>query len=340
MLGEPGALSVVMTTYQAGRYLDEQIMSIFDQTRPPYEIVISDDGSTDGTWRALERLALESPVAMRLLRNKRNMGLRLNVEQALSASTGDIIVLADQDDIWAPTKLEAIAASFEDPRVDAWFSDAELIDGEGRPLGRRAWEATAFNSSDQEALAKGGGLRRLLYGWTVTGATMAFRSHLLDVALPLPDSLDGAEPLYLHDGWIAVLAHLDGAIAVNPSKLVKYRQHPTQVTGMSMVETAPPGRATSRERQAELAREMRRVRLVTRRVRAHPERAWDARKLQELFALEGFLETRSSIAAGERAVGKVLAELSRGNYHRYGRGLRTALWDALPPRLRSLARND
>ena len=68
-------------------------------------------------------------IAVRLLRNPRNLGLRKNVEQALRQCTGAWIAPCDQDDIWRPDKIERLLDFAEDATLV--YSDSELIDQEG-----------------------------------------------------------------------------------------------------------------------------------------------------------------------------------------------------------------
>ncbi len=235
--------SVAMTTYRGGAYVVEQLESILTQTRAPDEVVVHDDASDDGTWERLTEYVATLDAPVRLHRNEVNVGLRRNVEAALQRCTGDVVVLADQDDLWQPDKLAVLMAAFEsDPATTLWFSDAELVDASGTPTGRTAWDAVHFGPEEQ-ARVRSGDVRRLVHGQTVTGATMAFRASVLDRALPLPDRLDGEDHLFLHDGWIAVIAACLGHVAVEPRALTRYRQHPDQLTAMSMSGAWPAGAA-------------------------------------------------------------------------------------------------
>lgn len=331
-------ISVAMTTFQGERHVREQLESILHQSRTPDEIVVSDDASTDNTWRIVTQLAKRSGVPIRLHRQERNVGLRINVEAAIGATSGTVIVLADQDDIWEEDKVETLAAAFDDADVMLWFSDAALIDDTGVLTGRTAWEAIHFPTEERERVVAGTGLRRLLYGMTVTGSTMAFRRDLTTLALPLPTALDGSDHLYLHDGWLAVLADLRGRIVVEDSPLTRYRQHAGQFTAMSMTQpttsgqgapdTSTSGLRRDRERQLQLDRD--RVHLVAQRLReAHAIGLCRASAVQELLALEDFLTVRTlpPRTRGRRA--RVVHQVLRGRYSRFARGMRTAVADIL-----------
>src|SRR2546423_9076098 len=105
-------ISVAMCTYSGAEFLPAQLESIFAQTRPPDEIVIRDDDSTDETAQILSKFAGESAIPILLNFNKQNYGSVKNFEQAISLCTGDVIALCDQDDVWRRDKLELIEQTF------------------------------------------------------------------------------------------------------------------------------------------------------------------------------------------------------------------------------------
>lgn len=327
-----------MTTYQAGEFLEPQLESIALQTVLPDELVVFDDASSDGSWHVLTEYAAQAPFGCRLHRQQENVGLRRNIEGALSACAGEVIVLADQDDLWAPEKLAAVAEAFADPAVTLWFSDAELIDGADRPLNRRSWDAVGLSDTAARTLDSDAGLRRLLHGMTVTGATLAVRSDILRVALPLPIELQGEDHLFLHDGWLAVLAAIHGQVVADPRALTRYRQHTGQVTNMSMAprspgsgdtgSPAPVANGTRRARRHDLAMERARVGLVTQRLREPtPGLVPVPRKAAYLHDLQHFLDIRTLPRGARRRRLQVVGQLVTGAYSRHARGVRTALLD-------------
>lgn len=111
------AVSVVMCTYNgASRHLREQLDSIFSQTVLPGEIVVQDDGSTDDTMAVLDEYARKAPdgVSVRIYQNATQQGINRNFFSAMHRSTGELIAVCDQDDIWLPTKLDEQAAAMKD----------------------------------------------------------------------------------------------------------------------------------------------------------------------------------------------------------------------------------
>ncbi|HEX5875452.1 MAG TPA: glycosyltransferase family 2 protein, partial [Pyrinomonadaceae bacterium] len=192
-------LSVAMCTYNGAEFLPAQLESILAQSRPADEIVICDDGSTDQTQALLNQFASASSVAKIHLNNK-NLGTIKNFEQAIGMCTGDVIVLSDQDDVWRHDKLQMMDEAFHTyPDAGLVFSDAEIVDENLKPLNRRMWNDVGFDAHKRKLVATGRALDVLITGWTVTGATMAFRSNLTNLALPIP-----TEIAMIHDGWIAL----------------------------------------------------------------------------------------------------------------------------------------
>src|SRR5437660_598353 len=163
-------LSIAMCTYNGARFLSEQLESIAVQTRLPDELVVCDDRSTDGSVEIVGDFARNASFAVRLEINASNLGSTKNFEKAIGLCQGDIIALADQDDIWYPEKLARIAEVLDkDARIGAVFSDAELIDENSRPLAGTLWSSFLFNSSEQEKFDRGQGLKVLLKHPLVTG---------------------------------------------------------------------------------------------------------------------------------------------------------------------------
>ncbi|MCQ2342802.1 MAG: glycosyltransferase [Paludibacteraceae bacterium] len=97
-------LSVVIATYNGARFLREQLDSIYAQTHLPDEVVVSDDGSTDGTLAILEEY--KQRYGLKYSVNEGTHGVNANFFRAISQSTGDYIQICDQDDVWLANKLQ------------------------------------------------------------------------------------------------------------------------------------------------------------------------------------------------------------------------------------------
>ena len=212
-------LSVAMCTYNGGRYLSEQLESIALQSSLPGELVICDDGSTDGSIDIIKSFARNAPFKVRLTINTKQLGATKNFEKAIDSCSGEIIALSDQDDFWNPEKLRLIQSKFNhSSRVGLVFTDADIVDDGRNSLGYRLWESVGFNKAKQHRATKGDLFRVLLKRNYVTGATLAFRAHFKKCILPIPE-------IFVHDAWIAIILSFLTDIAIIPEPLIQYRQH-------------------------------------------------------------------------------------------------------------------
>lgn len=139
--------SIAMCTCNGEPYLETQPRSFLAQTRPPSEIVIGDDASTDGTLAILERFRQRCSARVRILAHTKRMGTIANVDQVLRSCSEQIILLSDQDDEWLPGKGAELLRIFT-AHADALlvFSNGSLIDSEDRPLGSTLWEKWGFTA--------------------------------------------------------------------------------------------------------------------------------------------------------------------------------------------------
>ena len=242
----PLRLSVALCTCNGADFLPEQLASYVAQTRRPDELVVCDDASTDATRSVLEAFAAQAPFPVRVVRNPERLGVSRNFAQAVQLCAGDVVALSDQDDRWLPNKLERLAAVFEQSRaVNAVFSDAELVNDHGQPVGQRLWESVGFAPGDQEAVRRGQAAPMLLRRNFVTGATLAVRADLRDVMFPIP-------PIWGHEQWMALLAATFGELRMIAEPLIQYRLHERQQIGLRPLPLDFKARqANRRKRQAE-----------------------------------------------------------------------------------------
>jgi glycosyltransferase involved in cell wall biosynthesis len=219
-------LSVALCTYNGSAHLAEQLDSLARQTRPPDELVVFDDASTDRTLEILNRFAAARPgfpVTIRV--NPQTLGPTKNFEQAIAACNGDVILLCDQDDGWREDKTSLIQDTFlNQPDLGFVFSDAQVCDQSGQPLGYRLWDSVRFCPRLRRKMQNGHGFEVLLRQNVVTGATLAFSARFRPMLLPI-------DPRWIHDGWIALLLSVFAPIAQIPEPVIQYRQHPQQAIG-------------------------------------------------------------------------------------------------------------
>ncbi len=229
-------ISVAMCTYNGERYLVEQLNSLLTQTCLPNELVICDDGSTDGTLAILENFQKNVLFKVHIHKNQKPLGTTKNFEKAIRLCTGSYIFPCDQDDVWLPTKIEVLTNYLnQNPGVEMVFSNAKLVDVALNDLHRSQWDVVRFKEEQRKKWESGKAVMVMLGGNRVTGCTTAIRSTLVEVSVPFPTDI----PKTIHDTWLAWVATVRRSIMPLDVALVLYRQHDAQQVG-SRPRVMPP----------------------------------------------------------------------------------------------------
>jgi hypothetical protein len=211
-----------MATRDGARWLPEQLASIAAQTRPPDQLIASDDGSGDGTVAQLERFAEEARFPVQILRGPRT-GVGDNFWQAAAAADCELVAWSDQDDVWHPAKLERCARAVEDAGCDLVSHSALVVDQALRPLGGRCPD---YNRDAVLGALEGD-------PWHVpSGFATVFRRRLLDGLAweARPRSHQTGRPIN-HDHAVALRAFASGRSGRLGDPLARYRQHDANVAG-------------------------------------------------------------------------------------------------------------
>ncbi len=311
-------LSVALCTFNGQEYLPAQLASIAKQTRLPDELVTCEDCSTDGTAEILQRYALGSAdSSSRLIVNETTLGSTANFEQAIAACTGDVVFLCDQDDVWDRDKLARFAAIFAaEPHKGLVASDLEVIDSQGKAVGRRVWRTLGFSRRQQAAVEAGRGPRFWLRANTLTGAAMAFRADLREILLPIPAG-------WVHDAWIAFIAGAVAPIRLIREPLTRYRSHSGQQIG-----SAPRGpwrvlQDARRRDAAYFGRVAENFEAAARRLESFSHDVFDPQLIRLTHQKAAFARGQQRMREGNRLARIVPAvrELASGRYHRFARDL-------------------
>jgi len=214
-------VSVVIPSFNHGKFVEVAVRSVFEQSRPPDQIIVVDDGSTDGSvevLRSLERSGVKLVV-------QGNQGAHAALNRGLELSGGDLLFVLNSDDRYDPLRIERIAARFEaDSSVRFSGSWIRVIDGTGRSLGvKKAWanmHPWPCARPDRSFLATSDARWNLLQGnYLATSSNFAFsrelwRSH--GPFLPLR---------FAHDWDFALTAALHSSPHVVEEPLLDYRIH-------------------------------------------------------------------------------------------------------------------
>lgn len=204
-------VSILLTCYNHIRFLPECLESILAQTYQDFEIIAIDDGSKDGTreWLAAR------PEPIKRIFNEKNLGTYGSLNRALAEATGEFIAVLNDDDVWAPTKLERQLELFAaHPKVGLVHTDGGFIDGEGKPI---SGSPLGFEFPRTET---GDVLLDLLYQNKIIASAVLVRRECFE-------QLGGFNPAYFGSGdwemWLRIAEQFEVGFVAEP--LTFYRVH-------------------------------------------------------------------------------------------------------------------
>lgn len=206
-------VSVCMATYNGEPYIRQQVESILSQLSDRDELIISDDYSDDNT---LSIVSSFGDSRVKLINGPRS-GVVNNFNNALIHAKGDIIFLADQDDVWAENKVSVFLMELSNPNVSLVVSDCTVVDSNLNTL-----KDSFFSLRSSRA-----GLINNLFKNSYLGCCMAFKRNVLNKALPFPDNTP------MHDWWLGLIAEICGDVVFVQRKLLLYRRHGNNASSTS-----------------------------------------------------------------------------------------------------------
>lgn len=218
-------VSIALATYNGSLYLREQLDSLLEQTYQNFEIVITDDGSTDDTVSILEEYS-QKDTRVRYSKNSRGRGVVSNFTEAISLCRGEIVFLCDQDDVWYRDKLQKHVDVYSDTKVMWVYNEVKLTDKDNNQIGLLTDQLPDYWTR-----------RKLLYytwGSCILGCATSYRASVLKDIWPADPLAPG------HDSWIQ--------LAIYPAKpfyiqeiLQDYRQHGKNAVGVPIREDGYTG---------------------------------------------------------------------------------------------------
>lgn len=218
--------SIAMCTYNGLPYLGEQLDSIRLQTRRADQVVIHDDGSTDGTPDFIRAYIDEHGLGDRwdFSVNGENLGFAENFHRAAREclDSCDLVFFSDQDDVWKLDKVERCASVMEEcSEIDALCHEYDIVDGVGTvcPVKGQAAPAITGDGSIEKIPAHNGGV----YIWL--GWAMAVRSTFLERVEDY--RFEG----WAHDEWVWKCAQATDSLYVLHENLGSHRVHGGNATG-------------------------------------------------------------------------------------------------------------
>ncbi|MBQ3583099.1 MAG: glycosyltransferase [Lachnospiraceae bacterium] len=125
-----GLVSIIMPSYNSEKWIKESIESVQAQTYDNWELIISDDASTDKTVEIVEKEA-ETDSRIRVLKSDNNQGAAKARNRALKRAKGRYIAYLDSDDLWVPEKLERQLKYMKKKNYAMCYTSYDIINGDG-----------------------------------------------------------------------------------------------------------------------------------------------------------------------------------------------------------------
>lgn len=189
-----------------------QIFSILDQLAVDDELIISDDGSTDDTLTVIDSF---HDARIKVVKKEGEPSLPKNVENALRHSSGEVIFLADQDDVWCEGRVTKMMAHLE--HYDLVVSDCFVTDSE---LNITHPSLFALQNSQP-------GVFKNFFKNTYVGCCMAFNRTVFKKILPIPHNIP------MHDWWIGLIGDCFFKTYFINEQLLCYRRHDKNISNTS-----------------------------------------------------------------------------------------------------------
>jgi glycosyltransferase involved in cell wall biosynthesis len=214
-------ISIIVPIYNQAAFIRETVDSVLGQDYPNLELVLSDDGSTDGTSEILSEYAAREPERVKVVTSEHNTGIAGAFNRALQAHSGDYIAWLGGDDVMLPGKLSRqIAALQARPDAIGCCHDAEVFDSaSGKPYGRFT---EVYNGRRG---VRDGGVELLLDpGYMMLPSTMMVRSSAVD-------GLRFDERIRVSNDWLFdIELFRRGPIVGVDDVLARYRRHQSNAT--------------------------------------------------------------------------------------------------------------
>jgi glycosyltransferase involved in cell wall biosynthesis len=223
-LGPRPTVSIVIDNYNYERFIGNAIESALGQTYPGVEVIVVDDGSTDGSRQVIDRYR-HQVVAV----EQGNGGQAAAVNAGFAASTGDLVMFLDADDQLHPQAAERVVRHFG-PGVAKLHFRLDAVDKDGAPLG-------FTNPPASQPLPAGSLVPSLLANGRYTTPVMsgnAFARCVLERILPMPE----AEWRISADGYLVTAAPFHGAVVAVEERLGSYRIHGANAWAPDTIEAA------------------------------------------------------------------------------------------------------
>lgn len=223
-----GLVSAIIPTYNSGHHIVECVESVLSQTYPHIEIIVVDDGSTDGTQAIL--FPYVSQQKIRYLRQP-NQGPAAARNLAIRNSNGDFIAFVDADDVWLPEKLERQLAIFRNrDNVGLVYSDGKSIGEKWEMLTKTSRRMREYEKRKAELYLRGQVYKGLLNSNFILTSSVVVRRNVLEKTGLFLEKMYARRFSYGEDFELWLRIARVSEIDFVPQELVERRLHVNQLT--------------------------------------------------------------------------------------------------------------
>lgn len=220
-------IAILMATYNAEKFLHEQIGSIFSQTCKDWHLFIHDDGSKDNTISIIREYAEKYPKEVTVLDYPSQHGAWKNFLSMLCQVESDYYMFSDQDDVWLPEKIETEYQTMK--RLEAGegkgkpivvYSDLIVTDSELNTISPSLWKIAGIYPQLIHSF------NDMAANTIISGCTMLFNAEAKRVSCHYTNNVT------MHDAWIACCVMKHGGILHHTDQpTMLYRQHGSNTLG-------------------------------------------------------------------------------------------------------------
>jgi glycosyltransferase involved in cell wall biosynthesis len=180
----PPRVTVICVCYNHARFVTEALDSVINQTYPNVELIVIDDGSTDGSGKLIKKWMANHPEATFIL-NGKNLGYCKTFNKAYQLSKGKFIIDLSADDLLMPNRIEEGVKILEKAGEDygVAFSDAQYMDEQGNPIRLHS------EKFPHETVPSGDVYKEVIQRYFICSPTMMFRKSVLDLLNGYDESL-------------------------------------------------------------------------------------------------------------------------------------------------------
>lgn len=215
-------VQILLATYNGSEFIGEQLASLVEQTFTDFELLVSDDGSSDDTLQIVHSFSDRLPI--RVLGKPATVvpaGVKNNFQFLIHSSSASLLAFCDQDDIWDREKLARQVAFSEQPTNSSgllFYCDARIVNASGRVTARSFFEDARKDPNRNR-------LNQILVENVVSGNMSLARGDFARAAMPIANESPG------HDWWLAAIAANSEGLRYLPEQLLSYRQHSHNAIG-------------------------------------------------------------------------------------------------------------